>query len=111
MSTSSVLEKAISHFAKRRLDLKSVDVPEWDTVIYYKPMTFDQKRSIFEKDAHWSDIALNMLIVRALDDAGVPLFKLVHKTELRKQVDPEVIERIANEMAVNDSTPDDAKKN
>lgn len=98
---SEILEKAKSHF-RERLEggMESVEVPEWGVTIHFKPETLRQRAAV-HKAAQTSiaDGLVEKLIQRALDADGKPLFKGVHRTELLREVDPDVVTRIC--MAMN----------
>lgn len=105
----NVLEKAKRHFIdKLQGDLKSVYVPEWDTNIYFKPLTLVQQDRIYKYIRKGSLESLaETLIVRALDENGNNLFKSVNKTELMNMVDPKVINKIVVSMTDDEDEMDD----
>jgi len=98
---SNILEKAKGHFKDRlSAGMGSVEVPEWggDT-IHFRPLNLRERDRIHKfatKDS--LEALVETLIVRALDADGKPLFKNVHRTELMREVDPEVIARVCEEM-------------
>lgn len=106
---SDVLEKAKQHFRSQIANKQdSFYVPEWDTTIYYKPMNARQQDAIFKlaNEGKIIEAMVENMILRALDEDGKPLFKPVHKVELMRHTDPDVITRIASQMGTIEE-PDD----
>ncbi|MDH5528324.1 MAG: hypothetical protein OEY97_13620 [Nitrospirota bacterium] len=97
---SEILEKAKGHFKERlAAGLGSIEVPEWGTTIHFRPLNLRERDRIHRFAAKDSLEALvETLIVRALDGDGKPLFKSVHRTEFMREVDPEIIGRVCEEM-------------
>lgn len=103
MSNPAVLAKAKQHF-KEILSggLKGpIQVPEWETEIWYKAATtFAQESKIVELTAAGKTVEalVEALIMRALDADGSAIFSKADKPELMRSVDPNVIMRIMAEM-------------
>lgn len=98
-----LIDRATSHF-KELLDApRKLHVPEWDegddkAVVYFTPLTLQErgKLSRISKDNH--EAAAEMLILKAKDKDGNPLFTREDKLALMKKVDSSIIARIAKEM-------------
>lgn len=90
-------------------------VPEWGTngdplVVYAKPWTVqdDEKfERAYGRDADWS---LHVVIAKALDAEGQPLFSKADLMDLKRQAERHVVTRIASAIMFSLSV-DDAKKN
>jgi len=97
---SNILENAKGHFRERlAAGAGQVTVSEWGVTIHFRPLNLKERDRIHQFAAKDSLEALvETLIVRALDGDGKPLFKSVHRTELMREVDPEVIARVCEEM-------------
>ena len=54
---------------------------------------------------------VTVLIMRALDEEGKPLFKQADKFELMNGVDPEIVIRIANHILNTEPDAESAAKN
>jgi len=110
---SEIIEKAKAHFRERLSeDMRSVEVPEWGTVIHFRPINLRDQDRIYRYIAKGSLEALaETLIVRALDGDGNKLFRPVHKTEFMRAVDPDVITRVCQAMADAGPTVEEAEKN
>ena len=103
------IEKAKAHF--NSLDIKKIDVPEWDLVIYAKPLNlFETKKLMkFANDASIEMLAY-VVMLKSLDEKGEPLFTLEDKKALLNDVDKDVLARVANDI-MNQQNPDVVKKN
>jgi len=78
-----------------------IEVPEWDLKVYFKPATtFQQESRIVELTQQGKQVEalVESMIMRALDADGKPLFNKADKTELMREVDPNVIMKIITEM-------------
>lgn len=98
----SVIQNAVADFqSKLANDLKSVDVPEWKTRIYFRPSWSLKQQSEVNRlafEGKRDEAMVEALIIRSLDENGDRVFKKSDKTELMTKVDPEVISRITIEM-------------
>jgi hypothetical protein len=98
----SVIDNAKSHFkAALAQNMKSVEVPEWDTKIYFKPVvSFAQEQNVIKLHAEGKQVEalVESLITRAVDADGNRLFKSADKVILMNEVDPSVILRVVNSM-------------
>lgn len=98
----SVLNKAKGHFRDQLAgDLNSIEVPEWETTIYFKNIsTFAQEQKVLELHAKGELVAalVETLIQKALDKDGKKLFKQADKDVLMREVDPNIIIRVCTEL-------------
>lgn len=112
---SKILEAAKTHFRDRMSgDLLCIEVPEWDTKIYFKAsMNFKEQGEVLKLhgDNKPAEAVVMTLILKAMDADGVKLFKRANMTELMRSVDPEVVSRIVSEMNDDEPTVEDAVKN
>jgi len=109
---TNVLENAKSHF-RSIIDkglMGPIIVPEWgDAEVYYRPTIslHQQSESIkLNQEGKQVEALVVMLIARALDAEGKPLFKKAEKTVLLREVDPDIILRIIEEINVNTADVD-----
>lgn len=116
-----ILDNAKAHFsAKLDGGLLSLEVPEWGkdgkpAIIYFKAsLSLKERDPIYQLMRQGTlDMFAEVLIIRALNEDGKPVFKKIDKGELMRRVDPDVIIRVAKEIAdisQADST-EDAEKN
>ena len=106
--SKDILKKAKAHFNEHVIgEMKQVEVPEWDTTIFFKSGTnFAQEAKVIElQNAGKSAEALvQVLINRALDKDGKKIFTDYQKAELMNNVDPAVILKVVTEIN-NSKTP------
>jgi len=103
----SVLDKATSHYRTQLAgELKSFEVPEWDTTIYYREITnlrSEQEVVELTKKGKSVEALVVSIINKALDEEGMNLFKPTDRLTLMNQVDPNILLSVANK--INGSVP------
>lgn len=106
---SKILDNAIAHF--KGIEVKKIEVPEWDAVIYAKPFTMSDKSKLL-KFARGDDVEflVRALILKAQDKKGIPLFSLEDKVDLMNNVHPTVLERVVGEISESTSIEEAEKK-
>ena len=104
-----MLEKAKAHF-KQILDdegLRCILVPEWGEAnqpakLYFKPMSAlpvkTYSRLVELGSQQTVEALIDILILRGCDEEGKPLFKLVDKTEMLREISPIVVCDIIRQM-------------
>lgn len=105
----SALENAINHF--NSLGTQKIEVPEWGDengplIIYADPCTLADKGKIkvrAERDE--IDGLIYVLILKAKDAQGEPLFTLEDKHALKTKVDPDILSAVATKI-MRAPTPD-----
>lgn len=106
---SSAIDKAKAHF-RSVIDqglLGPIEVPEWDLKVYYRAtisLAAQSEMIKLNQEGKQTEALVTMLITRALDEEGKPIFKKIDKLELMKAADPAVILRIIEE--INDNSTD-----
>lgn len=117
---SAILEAAKAQFRDRMSGkLQYSEVPEWQvdgkpTKIYYKPsMNFKDQGEVLKLHAEnkQAEAVAMTLILRAMDEDGVKLFKRANLTEMMRSLDPEIISRVVSEMGGDEPDVEDAAKN
>jgi hypothetical protein len=97
-----VLQKASTHFKEQlAVGLKSIEVPQWDTTVYFKPiMTLKEQTKIFElhNKGQLVEALVQTLIVRAKNEDGSNMFQQAEFVFLMNEVDPEVVTKIVTTM-------------
>ena len=92
---SKLIDSAISHFSNR--EIRKLEIPEWETTIYAKNLTLDDKaRWLARANSDGTDYMIYAVIFGAMDEKGDPVFDLEDKVKLRRQVDPDIVARLAN---------------
>lgn len=111
----SIINNATAHFKDKLAGgLEWVEVPEWNTKIWFRPSaTLKETEAIVKlhQSGQVMEALATVLIMRALDEEGKPLFKQVDKFELMNSVDPEVVIRIASHIMNQEPSVDDISKN
>lgn len=113
---SKVLEKATAHFRNKIAgEMKSIEVPEWETKIYFKKSsTLKEESKILELSQQGKTVEalVESIIIRARNEDGTKMFSMPDKITFMNEIDPAIIIRIAGEMnGVNLDSMEDAEKN
>ena len=114
---SKILERATNHFrAKIGGEMQCLQVPEWETKIWYKPsVTLREQCKLIElaQQGKTVEALVETLIVKARNEDGTKMFALADKMTFLNEVDPNVIIRVVGEMSsgAEDYTVDTAEKN
>lgn len=100
---TTAIDRIRSHFDS--LTKRKIDVPEWGVEIHATPMTIAERaqvyRGISETDTHTP--LVRVLIVKAKDADGKPLFSIADEPHLLNHADPSVVFRVAAAILSNDA--------
>lgn len=107
----NIIDRAKAHFDAQ--GLTRIEVPEWldesgtTTVMYSEPFTLAD-RKILSKYAQEDDLEfiVRMIIMKCETEEGKKAFDIADKPGLMSRADPNVISRIAAEIARTQSTED-----
>lgn len=114
---SKILDKATAHFRNQITgEMKSIDVPEWETKIYFKSATnLREEGKILEFSQAGKNVEalIESLIIKSRNEDGTKMFTPADKATLLNEVDPKVLIRIVADMnsVMVDLSLDDAEKN
>lgn len=101
----SVITNARSHYKEQLAgELKSIEVPEWNTTIYYKTLSnFVEEQKVIElhNKGNLVEALVETLIQKAMDEQGKKMFKNGDRDVLMREVDPNVIIRVCTEINKN----------
>jgi hypothetical protein len=111
-----LLEKAKQHFAGvvESEGLRYVEVPEWGegeqpAKLYFKPLSAlpikAYSRLIILGGEQTVEALVEMLILRCVDSESQPLFKMVDKTEMLREISPVVVCQIIQKISEADNLP------
>lgn len=104
-----LIDSAVSHFSSK--EIRTLRVEEWDTTLYSKNLSLDDKAKWFARsDGDNSDYLVYALIFGVTDKDGEAVFDIGDKVKLKKHVDPEVLSRVAN-FVLDTVDAEDAEKN
>jgi len=100
MADKSILDQAEEQFSS--IKRKTIEVPEWDTTIYAKPLTLNEKRKLYRNlGTRSDDISLMMVesvILKAENKDGKKMFTSDDRERLLNKVDPDVVSHIATQI-------------
>lgn len=108
----SILDRAVAHYED--LPVHSLEIPEWDATVYWRELTTgDRAKLLRQIKASGNDGEINarLLILKATDEQGKPLFTLGDLKRLRDNVSAIVVDRIAQAILGEAVSPEDAIKN
>jgi hypothetical protein len=108
----SILNNATEHYkAQLSGDMRKIEVPEWESTIYFKPITSladEQKVVKLHSEGKIIEGMIESLIQKACDADGKKLFKSADRVTMMHEVDPEVLMRIAGQ--INNTVSTDAEE-
>jgi hypothetical protein len=111
----SVIANAKGHFKTKLTDkLECVDVPEWDTKIYFKgSATLKQTEEVvaLHRENKMAEALAQTLISRGLNEDGSKMFTVADKFDLMNSVDPSVVTRVATDILNSEPSQEEVEKN
>lgn len=107
------IDAALAHMSE--IGTRSIEVPEWQIdgkalVVYWTPMTLKEREVLFRGGDLKLTSYADVLIKKALDENGKPLFTLEDAPKLRGFVESGVVQKIAYAILAPVSI-EDAEKN
>jgi transaldolase len=100
--TNPVIANAVKHFRDRsESDMKKIEVPEWDTTIYYRDTnSFSDQSKIMQlhQAGKVVEALVETIIAKARKADGTKMFKPAERLFLLNEADPEVLIKIATEL-------------
>lgn len=91
----SLIDFAVEHFSSK--EVRKIEVPEWDTVLYSKNLTLDDRAKWLSRaNGDSTDYMVYAVIFGLTDDKGEPVFDIGDKGKLRRNVDPDIVAKLAN---------------
>jgi hypothetical protein len=112
---SKILEKATAHFrAQLNNAMEVIDVPEWETRIWFKRVTtLKEESKILELSQAGKTVEalVESIIMRARNEDGTRMFAMPDKVTMLNEVDPKIIIRIAGALNGVTDTMDEVEKN
>ena len=101
-SKNPVIAKAVEHFKGRNdAEMNSIEVPEWDTTIYYKNVsTFADQSKVMtlHQQGKVVEALVETIITKARTKDGKKMFQPAERTYLLNECDPEVLLKIATTL-------------
>jgi len=104
-----LIDTAVSHFSSRAV--RAIEVPEWEVTLYAKNLTLDDKAKwLARSNSDTTDYMLYSIIFGLTDDKGEAVFTIDDKIKLRKSVDPEIVQRLANFVLLPPTEDEEGRK-
>lgn len=97
----NVLGNATKHYQNRIKDMSSFEVPEWETTIYFRPVTtLAQESQVIELARQNKTVEAMVLTIvnKARHEDGTLMFGKHDKVTLLNEVDPNVVLRVAEQI-------------
>lgn len=106
-----LIEKAVSHFSAKTV--REFYVGEWETKVFAKPLSLEDKSKwLSRSDGDTADYMIYAIIFGLTDEKGDALFDIGDKVKLRRNVDPEVVTKLASfVLETQGATEEDREKN
>jgi hypothetical protein len=107
----SLIDKAVTHFSSK--GLRKIEIPEWETELYAKNLTLeDRAKWLSRADGDTTDYMVYAVIFGLTDKEGNAVFDVGDKIKLRRNVDPDIVTRLANfVLLVSGESEEDREKN
>ena len=113
-----MIDRAKAHYKRLADEPQEIRVPEWDDetgecIIYATPLTLAERVRLDKHSSNQPEMAVEMVILKAKDRDGNPLFTREDKIPLMRATDEKVIARIAQHIARADiqAMVEEAEKN
>lgn len=105
----SIIDKVKKHFNDQ--SSKTITVEEWETTFVVRPMNLDEVRRFLEKQKQNSIEAVVDLMIMKLfkEDGESKAFKLEDKKDLLTNADPNILNRIAEQIGDKTSIASEKK--
>ena len=105
-----LIDAAVSHFSSKTV--RSIEVPEWETTLYAKNLTLEDRAKWFRRsDGDTTDFLIYALIFGLTDEKGEPVFTIEDKQSLRRSVDPTIVNKLADFVLESGVTEEEREKN
>jgi hypothetical protein len=107
----SLIDKAVQHFSSK--GLRKIEIPEWEAELYAKNLTLeDRAKWLTRADGDTTDYMVYAIIFGLIDKDGNQVFDVGDKIKLRRNVDPDIVTRLANfVLLVSGESEEDREKN
>lgn len=104
----NIKQKALAHFkSKLAGELLSIEVPEWDSTIYYRAtstMSTEAKILKLTTDGKTAEALVESIVQKSLTQDGKRVFHDTDRAVLMNEADPQVLLKVAT--ALNNANAD-----
>jgi len=92
---SKLIEAAVTHFNSKAV--RQLHIDEWNVTVYSKNLSLDDKSKWMARaDGDTTDYLIYSVIFGLADEKGEPIFDVGDKVKLRRNVDPEIVSKLAS---------------
>jgi hypothetical protein len=91
----SIIDRVTGHFAS--LQKKEIHVPEWGVTIHASPITVADM-DVIDRAKGVGAKAVAILLRKAKDERGEPVFSATEEWDLLNKADPLVVDRVATQI-------------
>jgi hypothetical protein len=107
----SLIDSAIEHFSSKTI--RKIEVEEWGTTLFSKNLTLDDRAKwLARANGDSTDYMVYAVIFGLTDSEGSPVFDVGDKVKLRRNVDPDIVARLANfVLNVDGESEEEREKN
>jgi hypothetical protein len=97
------IDRARGHYTRLTADPKKIRVPEWEDegeefYIHATPLTLNERAKLGKFAKNQQEMAAELLILKAKDAEGQPLFTREDKQDIMRSVSADVVARISKEI-------------
>ncbi len=106
-----LIDNAVAHFSSK--EVRELRVDEWDVTLYSRNLSLEDKAKWHSRaDGDTTDYLIYAVIFGVTDEKGESVFDIGDKVKLRRNVDPEVLAKVANFVLLGeDSTEEEREGN
>lgn len=106
----SLIDKAVGHFSSKAR--RAIDVPEWGVTLYSKNLTLDDRSKWMTRaDGDTTDYMLYAVIFGLTNEEGESVFDIGDKVKLRRNVDPDIVQKLASFVLNLTDSQEELEKN
>ncbi|MGL4406021.1 MAG: hypothetical protein ACRCT6_09690 [Notoacmeibacter sp.] len=113
----NMIDRAKAHYKALANEPKRIEIPEWGedgepAVVFVTPITLAERNKM-KRVENGNELAAEILIMKAQDKDGNPVFKKEDKIELMRFTDSRVVGRVITAIVGDDDNTvmDDMEKN
>jgi len=104
-----LIDNAVAHFSRK--EVRELRVDEWDVTLYSRNLSLEDKAKWHSRaDGDTTDYLIYAVIFGVTDEKGESVFDIGDKVKLRRNVDPEVLAKVANFVLVGESSTEEERE-
>lgn len=105
-----LIDTAVSHFTSK--PVRSIEVPEWEITLYAKNLTLEDRAKWFRRsDGDTTEFVIYALIFGLTDSNGEQVFTIEDKHTLKRNVDPVIVNKLADFVLDSGVKEEEREKN